>query len=248
MSVGGVARLHVPHPVGTWLPFAGNGVAERMEPCARAVTNPVERCLVTDQSFEWCHTDFQLAPIHELVTYELHPATFAGTPGELGDRHQLHTIHTDVLYNHLGPSDLDLWRFDGWYDGDGGGIYFHDDWRAETAWGATRSDCGATRSPSTTSMTPARWTCSRSPSRSTRSTDPATSSRSASRSRWIPTARQFSRIHERVILNAMCAPIPLRNAPNNEVGRCGCAARKWGTSVGALARCRCRSRPRGSHR
>ena len=35
-------------------------------------------------------------------------------PGELGDRHQLHTIHTDVMYNHLGRSDLDLWRFDGY--------------------------------------------------------------------------------------------------------------------------------------
>ena len=72
--------------------------------------------LVTHESFEWCHPDFQLAPIHELVIYQLHPATFAGTPddsGELGDRHQLHTIHTDVVYNHLGRSDLDLWRFDG---------------------------------------------------------------------------------------------------------------------------------------
>jgi len=38
----------------------------------------------------------------------------SGDPGELGDRHQLHTIHIDVMYNHPGRSDLDLWRFDGY--------------------------------------------------------------------------------------------------------------------------------------
>jgi 1,4-alpha-glucan branching enzyme len=48
----------------------------------------------------------------------------------------------DVVYNHLGPSDLDLWRFDGWALGDGGGIYFYNDERALTPWGATRPDYG----------------------------------------------------------------------------------------------------------
>jgi 1,4-alpha-glucan branching enzyme len=48
----------------------------------------------------------------------------------------------DVVYNHFGPSDLDLWRFDGWHENDGGGIYFYNDWRAETPWGATRPDYG----------------------------------------------------------------------------------------------------------
>lgn len=48
----------------------------------------------------------------------------------------------DVVYNHFGPSDLDLWRFDGWSENDGGGIYFYNDWRAETPWGATRPDYG----------------------------------------------------------------------------------------------------------
>ena len=48
----------------------------------------------------------------------------------------------DVTYNHFGPSDLDLWRFDGWSENDGGGIYFYNDWRAETPWGATRPDYG----------------------------------------------------------------------------------------------------------
>ena len=48
----------------------------------------------------------------------------------------------DVVYNHFGPGDLDLWRFDGWTENDGGGIYFYNDWRAETPWGHTRPDYG----------------------------------------------------------------------------------------------------------
>lgn len=48
----------------------------------------------------------------------------------------------DVVYNHFGPSDLDLWRFDGWSENDKGGIYFYNDWRSETPWGDTRPDYG----------------------------------------------------------------------------------------------------------
>jgi 1,4-alpha-glucan branching enzyme len=49
----------------------------------------------------------------------------------------------DVVYNHLGPGDLDLWRFDGWSDAaHDGGIYFYDNGRAKTPWGDTRPDYG----------------------------------------------------------------------------------------------------------
>lgn len=48
----------------------------------------------------------------------------------------------DVVYNHFGPSDLDLWRFDGWSENDAGGIYFYEDWRKTTPWGDTRPDYG----------------------------------------------------------------------------------------------------------
>lgn len=48
----------------------------------------------------------------------------------------------DVVYNHFGPSDLDLWQFDGWQENGLGGIYFYNDWRAETPWGNTRPDYG----------------------------------------------------------------------------------------------------------
>jgi len=48
----------------------------------------------------------------------------------------------DVVYNHLGPSDLDLWQFDGWSENGKGGIYFYNDWRSATPWGDTRPDYG----------------------------------------------------------------------------------------------------------
>jgi len=52
------------------------------------------------------------------------------------------SVIQDVVYNHFGPSDLDLWRFDGWHEDDFGGIYFYNDDRAETPWGSTRPDYG----------------------------------------------------------------------------------------------------------
>ncbi|WP_295053397.1 alpha-amylase family glycosyl hydrolase [Sulfuricurvum sp.] len=48
----------------------------------------------------------------------------------------------DVVYNHLGPSELDLWQFDGWSENALGGIYFYNDDRAHTPWGDTRPDYG----------------------------------------------------------------------------------------------------------
>ena len=51
-------------------------------------------------------------------------------------------IIQDVVYNHFGPSDLDLWQFDGWRENEKGGIYFYNDYRAETPWGSTRPDYG----------------------------------------------------------------------------------------------------------
>lgn len=69
--------------------------------------------------------------------------------GPTGFRHFVKACHehgigviVDVVYNHFGPSDLDLWCFDGWCENGGGGIYFYNDWRAQTPWGATRPDYG----------------------------------------------------------------------------------------------------------
>lgn len=48
-------------------------------------------------------------------------------------------VIVDVVYNHFMSSDL--WRFDGWYENDRGGIYFYNDERGDTPWGA-RPDYG----------------------------------------------------------------------------------------------------------
>jgi 1,4-alpha-glucan branching enzyme len=52
------------------------------------------------------------------------------------------SVVLDVVYNHLGPADLDIWQFDGWSENGKGGIYFYNDWRSKTPWGETRPDFG----------------------------------------------------------------------------------------------------------
>ncbi len=47
----------------------------------------------------------------------------------------------DVVYNHWGPGDNALWRFDGWGEPGKGGIYFYQDDRSRTPWG-DRPDYG----------------------------------------------------------------------------------------------------------
>ncbi|MCB9865748.1 MAG: alpha amylase C-terminal domain-containing protein [Phycisphaerales bacterium] len=75
------------------------------------------------------------------------PESIYGSPDDMRDFvdecHQRGiAVIVDVVYNHLGPSDLDLWQFDGWSTSGMGGIYFFQDWRASTPWGDTRPDYG----------------------------------------------------------------------------------------------------------
>src|SRR5512143_1763870 len=51
-------------------------------------------------------------------------------------------VIVDVVYNHFGPGDLSLWKFDGWSENNKGGIYFYNDHRSGTPWGETRPDYG----------------------------------------------------------------------------------------------------------
>lgn len=49
----------------------------------------------------------------------------------------------DVVHNHYGPSDLEMWQYDGWSQNGLGGIFFYnEDWKAVTDWGRTRPDYG----------------------------------------------------------------------------------------------------------
>jgi 1,4-alpha-glucan branching enzyme len=50
------------------------------------------------------------------------------------------SVILDVIYNHFFPT-TDLWQFDGWNEGDRGGIYFYNDERGDTPWGG-RPDYG----------------------------------------------------------------------------------------------------------
>ena len=50
-------------------------------------------------------------------------------------------VFGDVVYNHLGPQDLALWQYDGWSTNNLGGIFFYQDFRAQTMWGP-RPDYG----------------------------------------------------------------------------------------------------------
>lgn len=51
-------------------------------------------------------------------------------------------IILDVVFNHFGPDQLDLWQYDGWSENNKGGIYFYNDHRSWTPWGENRPDFG----------------------------------------------------------------------------------------------------------
>jgi 1,4-alpha-glucan branching enzyme len=175
----------------------------RIDPYARLLTSSVGNAVVYDATaFDWGDDALAMPGWDELVIYEMHLGTFAGTEDHRGDfdrstqrlpylrelgisavqvmppfefagdiswgynpahlfaiessyggpdafkrfikaahEHGIAVI-VDVVYNHLGPSDLDLWRFDAWFEGDGGGIYLYNDHRGDTPWGRTRPDFG----------------------------------------------------------------------------------------------------------
>jgi 1,4-alpha-glucan branching enzyme len=176
----------------------------RVDPYARAVTNPGGNGIIHADAFDWGVSPFQMPDWNELIIYELHVGTFNDVPGdspghlraaierlpylrdlginavELLPPAEFHggyswgynpgypfavereyggpealkafikaahehgiAVIIDVVYNHLGPEDVVVWRFDGWHQDDFGGIYFYNDGRAWTPWGArNRPDYG----------------------------------------------------------------------------------------------------------
>lgn len=180
----------------------------RTDPYARHVTRPYQNSvIVTPEETAPSQDGFAMAPLNELVLYELHVGTFfaqerrdgRGSAGDFasvvrklpylralginaielmpvkefagdyswgynpghpfavsnayGGREALRAliraahqqgiaVIIDVVYNHFGPQDLALWQYDGWHENGHGGIYFYNDWRAETPWAHTRPDYG----------------------------------------------------------------------------------------------------------
>jgi 1,4-alpha-glucan branching enzyme len=98
----------------------------------------------------------QLMPVAEFagdVSWGYNPAHIFAVESAYGGPHALKNlvkqahraglaVILDVVYNHFGPTDLNLWQFDGWSQNGKGGIYFYNDWRSTTPWGDTRPDYG----------------------------------------------------------------------------------------------------------
>jgi 1,4-alpha-glucan branching enzyme len=107
-------------------------------------------------SITWLINAIQLLPADEFptdISWGYNPANIFAIEesygGPNGLRRLVDAAHArgiavifDVVYNHLGPDDLDLWQFDSWNQNGLGGIYFYNDWRMVTPWGWTRPDYG----------------------------------------------------------------------------------------------------------
>lgn len=98
----------------------------------------------------------EIMPIHEFpggISWGYNPSCLFAVESDYGTAQDFYdfvqaahqrgiAVILDVVYNHFGPSDLDLWQFDGWQENGKGGIYFYNDWQATTPWGETRPDYG----------------------------------------------------------------------------------------------------------
>ena len=138
-----IYELHIgtfgKQPKGSEGPSDIESATERLEYLARLGVNAIE-----------------IMPIVEFAgdySWGYNPSHIFAVESAYGTRHDfrefVHEAHrqgiaviVDVVYNHFGPSDLDLWQFDGWHENDKGGIYFYNDERNQTPWGETRPDYG----------------------------------------------------------------------------------------------------------
>ncbi|EIJ36432.1 alpha-amylase family glycosyl hydrolase [Thiothrix nivea] len=129
----------------------GSGHAEGDGPATFKSTLPY-----LDELKELGINAIEVMPIHEFpggVSWGYNPACLFAVESDYGTAQDFYdfveaahergiAVILDVVYNHFGPSDLDLWQFDGWQENGKGGIYFYNDWRSTTPWGDTRPDYG----------------------------------------------------------------------------------------------------------
>jgi 1,4-alpha-glucan branching enzyme len=202
-ATGNTWSVDIPEAaVGQRYKYVFNDDLWKRDPRARQVNHSSGDSIIYDpDAFDWSGTPFRMPPRNDLVLYQMHIGTFAGSeppatfdeaaarldylhnlgitaiqlmpvnefPGGRSwgynpcDLFAIETdyggpdafkrfvraahargmaVFVDVVHNHYGPTDLDLWRFDGWAEQDFGGIYFYCDNRAFTPWGSTRPDYG----------------------------------------------------------------------------------------------------------
>lgn len=87
------------------------------------------------QSFGWGYAPSAIYSVESLYGGAYGMKTFVKEAHQRGL-----AVVLDVVYNHFFPS-TDLWQFDGWSENNRGGIYFYNDARGDTPWGA-RPDYG----------------------------------------------------------------------------------------------------------
>jgi len=115
------------------------GAIERLQYLKELGVNAVEVMPVAEfpGGYSWGYNPSQVFAVESDYGTPRSFKEFVHTAHELGI-----AVVVDVVYNHFGPSDLDLWQFDGWSQDNKGGIYFYNDWRSHTPWGDTRPDYG----------------------------------------------------------------------------------------------------------
>jgi 1,4-alpha-glucan branching enzyme len=120
-------------------PGTFDGAIERFSYLKELGINAIEVMPVAEFSaeFSWGYD-----PSHPFAVESIYGGPDAFKRFVKAAHHHGIAVIVDVVYNHFGPSDLDLWRFDGWSENQKGGIYFYNDRRSQTPWGETRPDYG----------------------------------------------------------------------------------------------------------
>ncbi|MBU1693038.1 MAG: alpha amylase C-terminal domain-containing protein [Verrucomicrobia bacterium] len=122
----------------TWVPSSFDKVIERLDHLQNLGINAVEvmpPCeFPTDKS--WGYNPADLFTVESALGGPDAFKRFVKACHERGI-----AVLVDVVHNHYGPTDLDMWTFDGWSQNGLGGIYFYNDYaHASTWWGNTRPD------------------------------------------------------------------------------------------------------------
>ncbi len=124
---------------GGGFPGDFDGVRDHLDHLANLGVNAIEFMPINefagDQSW-----GYNPGHILSIESYYGGPARFKQLVDDCHDRGI--AVLVDVVFNHLGPTDLGAWQFDGWHENDLGGIFFYNDDRAYTPWGDTRPNFG----------------------------------------------------------------------------------------------------------